>query len=40
MVLISVFNSCKKDLVEVVDSNTNLTSDLEKTPEILMAHGT
>ena len=35
MVFISVFNSCKKDLVEVVDSNTNLTSDLEKTPEIL-----
>ena len=35
LVLISVFNSCKKDLVEVADSNTNLTSDLEKTPEIL-----
>ena len=35
LVFISVFNSCKKDLVEVVDSNTNLTSDLEKTPEIL-----
>ena len=35
MVLISVFNSCKKDLVEVADSNTNLTYDLEKTPEIL-----
>ena len=35
LVFISVFSSCKKDLVEVVDSNTNLTSDLEKTPEIL-----
>lgn len=35
LVFISVFSSCKKDLVEVVDSNTNLTSDFEKTPEIL-----
>ena len=35
LVFISVFSSCKKDLVEIVDSNTNLTSDLEKTPEIL-----
>ena len=35
LVFISVLSSCKKDLVEVVDSNTNLTSDLEKTPEIL-----
>ena len=35
LAFISVFSSCKKDLVEVVDSNTNLTSDLEKTPEIL-----
>ena len=35
LVFISVFSSCKKDLVEVVDINTNLTSDFEKTPEIL-----
>tara|TARA_B100000963_G_scaffold108746_1_gene94553 strand:- start:6671 stop:8440 length:1770 start_codon:yes stop_codon:yes gene_type:complete len=35
LVFISVFSSCKKDLVEIVDTNTNLTSDLEKTPEIL-----
>ena len=35
LAFISIFNSCKKDLVEVIDSNNNLTSDLEKNPEIL-----
>ena len=35
LVFIYVFSSCKKDFVEIVDSNTSLTSDLEKTPEIL-----